>query len=184
MWAPSHQTPAKGQELFGALLSNFPALKERLFQKELSHKAHAIGPFHYRASTLFANTHAALIGDAAGYIDPLTGEGINIGLFQGQLLAHIVGDKLVQKNIVELSDLQDYEQRALHYAKPHALLTYGMLMLQKQPRLFDSSLKFFRRHPQLLSALTAMSMGTPLRTLIKRVDLYSSLFKWHKPMRP
>src|SRR5690606_34686032 len=112
MWAPADTIPAKGQELFFALMKNFPDLMDRLREHKLSHKAHAIGPFHHRASTLFAQ-NAALIGDAAGYIDPLTGEGINIGLFQGHLLAHIVGNKLVNGQTIELSDMRNYEYLAL-----------------------------------------------------------------------
>ncbi|MCA9507122.1 MAG: NAD(P)/FAD-dependent oxidoreductase [Myxococcales bacterium] len=166
MWDRSKKLPAKGKDLFFALIDNFPKLKKQMALYDLSHKAFAIGPFHYRAKNFFSKTHAALIGDAAGYIDPLTGEGINLGLYQGQLLAHIIGDKLRQNKRITQSDLQEYQRGALNYGRAHTWLTYIMLLMQKNNLFFELAMKIFKTYPWLLSSLTAISMGVPISALV------------------
>lgn len=184
MWAPADFSPAKGPELFFSLLQNFPELYKRLAGQNLSHKAHAIGPFHHRVRDFFIDNHAALVGDAAGYIDPLTGEGINLGLFSGRLLAQIIGRKLVDGQRPSLMDLKNYQKKALKHGQAHAILTYSLLKLQGQPRLFEAAVKFFEQHPELLSAITSISMGTPPRLWLKHLDLYQFLPRWHNKAPP
>ena len=64
---------------FDPLLDAFPLLRERLHGAEPTSRLRGAGPFHQRARTQRLG-RALLVGDAAGYLDPLTGEGIALGL--------------------------------------------------------------------------------------------------------
>jgi len=70
---------------FDQLLQGFPQLRDRL-------PAHGVagvlgaGPLRQRASARVAG-RVLLVGDAAGYVDALTGEGLSIGLLTARRLA-------------------------------------------------------------------------------------------------
>jgi len=70
--APPHQ------DKFNQLLSLFPTLKEKL-TCEPSSVLRGSGPFERRTTSPVKN-RILLVGDSAGYLDPLTGEGIRMGL--------------------------------------------------------------------------------------------------------
>lgn len=64
---------------FEALMTRFPLLAERLGDAEPISAARGAGPFRQRAKRV-VDGRVLLVGDAAGYLDPLTGEGVAIGL--------------------------------------------------------------------------------------------------------
>src|SRR5207244_5550921 len=61
-------------------------LRPALRNADLVGPVSAVGPFWYRASTL-AQGGVFLLGDAAGFTDPITGEGVAAGLRQGRAFA-------------------------------------------------------------------------------------------------
>lgn len=65
------------------LLARFPALRERLGDAPAVTPAQGAGPFERRVRRRVAG-RVLLIGDAAGYLDPLTGEGVRLGLDAGR----------------------------------------------------------------------------------------------------
>ncbi len=71
---------------FRRRLEQFPQLRERIAALELQSELLASGPFDRPVSDLVA-PGAALVGDAAGYYDPFTGQGIFQALIGAQLLA-------------------------------------------------------------------------------------------------
>src|SRR6267378_6315038 len=78
------------REFSGRLESRYrevaQSLRPALRNAELVGSVAAVGPFWYRASTV-ANDGVFLIGDAAGFTDPITGEGIAAGLRQARAFA-------------------------------------------------------------------------------------------------
>ena len=60
-------------------------LRPQLQRSSLSGPVSAVGPFRYRATTV-ARHGIFLAGDAAGFVDPITGEGIAAGLRQAEAL--------------------------------------------------------------------------------------------------
>jgi flavin-dependent dehydrogenase len=66
-----------GREPFAERLAAFPALRERL-AGAVAGPVLAAGPLHQRVSRPVAG-RVLLIGDAAGYVDALTGEGLSLG---------------------------------------------------------------------------------------------------------
>jgi flavin-dependent dehydrogenase len=74
-------------------LEQLPALRARLQRLELQDELQAAGPFDRPVRTVVA-PGAALVGDAAGYYDPFTGQGIYQALVGAQLLARAVARAL------------------------------------------------------------------------------------------
>jgi flavin-dependent dehydrogenase len=74
-------TSARGS--FDDHLSRFPALRARLAGTETGEAAGA-GPLRQRATARVAG-RVLLVGDAAGYVDALTGEGIALGVAQARV---------------------------------------------------------------------------------------------------
>lgn len=176
MWSPK-KLSLKGSPPLSKLFSLFPDLSKRLNGAEIKHKPFAIGPFHHRARRRFSSLSAALIGDAAGYVDPLTGEGINYGLHDGIVLGERLAGRIKKGERMRLSDLLAFQLEADIHKLPHTALSYVLLLLQDRPEIFGHVLGQFKRHPQILSALTAISTGTSLRKLYETFSMSSSLLK-------
>ncbi len=68
-----------GREGFDAWLGRFPALLRRLAGAEPAGAVHGAGPLR-QAATRHVVGRVLLVGDAAGYVDALTGEGVAVGL--------------------------------------------------------------------------------------------------------
>ncbi len=81
--------PAPAPELppFERWLAGFPALAARL--RDPATQARGAGPFEQRVRSRVAG-RVLLVGDAAGYLDPLTGEGIRLGLDSAAALVDAV----------------------------------------------------------------------------------------------
>ncbi len=69
----SRRTPLKDS------LSDFPDLGERLAHREVVTSVMGAGPLRQRATSPLSG-RVLLVGDASGYVDALTGEGIALGL--------------------------------------------------------------------------------------------------------
>ena len=72
------------QDLIEEALAANGALRERLSRARVLAPPRALGPLAHRASR-FAVPGAVLVGDAAGFLDPFTGEGIFAALRSAQL---------------------------------------------------------------------------------------------------
>jgi len=68
---------------FDAALAGAPELAARVRDAEVASELRGAGPFRQRTRARVAG-RALLLGDASGYVDALTGEGIRIGLDQAR----------------------------------------------------------------------------------------------------
>ncbi|HEX5807852.1 MAG TPA: NAD(P)/FAD-dependent oxidoreductase, partial [Anaerolineales bacterium] len=84
-----HPTLPGGDRLITTLLDAFPVLVERLRNACVGDAALAVGPLQQNAIGPVADG-VLLIGDAAGYLDALTGEGISLALAQALALEKTV----------------------------------------------------------------------------------------------
>jgi flavin-dependent dehydrogenase len=100
---------------FEDLLGTFPTLAPRLRGLPRS-RVRGAGPLRQRSSARVRG-RCLLVGDAAGYVDALTGEGIAVGVASARAaVAAIVGD-----------DATAYEQAWRRITRRHDLLTHGLL---------------------------------------------------------
>jgi flavin-dependent dehydrogenase len=89
----------KGQldELFDGTLQAFPLALSALRDTGRRGPVRCLGPLAFRSSHS-AKAGALLIGDAAGFYDPFTGEGVGHALYSAKLAAHAIASALADGN--------------------------------------------------------------------------------------
>lgn len=81
--------PVEGDATFEALIERFPALQERLATATGLDVPLGAGPFRQCVRRRFAG-RVALVGDAAGYIDALTGQGLDLSFATATALVDVI----------------------------------------------------------------------------------------------
>jgi flavin-dependent dehydrogenase len=115
-------TSARGT--FDSHLDAFPALKARLQGAEPASAVMGAGPLRQRVRTRTAG-RVLLVGDAAGYVDALTGEGIAVAL---RTSAELV-------DCIRADRPQDYESAWRRVSWECRLLTASLLWARNRPFL-------------------------------------------------
>jgi flavin-dependent dehydrogenase len=125
------------------------AIRPGLRQAELVGSVAAVGPFWYGATTV-ADHGIFLIGDAAGFTDPITAEGIATGLRQ----ARAFGEALAYPN-----PERAYRRAHRQITKdPHRVAAL-FLRLSRTPALVDRAIRSHRHSPQTLTKLLGIGFG-------------------------
>src|SRR5262249_62337935 len=109
-----------------------------------------------------------LVGDAAGFYDPLTGEGVFSALRGAELVAEIAGTALARGDVSRAA-LAGYERarRAAFTAKRR--FTEILQLLVRRRRFGNLAAHFFADRPELLDlALGALDDFVPPRALLTR----------------
>ena len=106
---------------FPELLAEHPLLAERLAGEPWT-RARGAGPLRQRTTRRVAG-RVLLVGDAAGYVDALTGEGIALGLAQARAAVAAV----------RANRPHDYEQAWRRLGRRHDLLTKTLLGSSRVP---------------------------------------------------
>ncbi|KGI66918.1 NAD(P)/FAD-dependent oxidoreductase [Mycolicibacterium rufum] len=109
------------QGRFDEHLAAFPALRDRLagFPQEPDRAA---GPLRQRVSRRVAG-RVLLVGDAAGYVDALTGEGLGLSFAAARTLV----------DCVAADRPADYERRWRRTTRRYRLMTAGVLRASRSP---------------------------------------------------
>jgi flavin-dependent dehydrogenase len=116
----------------------------------------ASGPFDLPTRAVYA-PGAALVGDAAGYFDPFTGQGIYQAMAGAELLVDAVADALAREHAVPSAALAAY-------AAAHRRLTAGPRRVQRlidavlaRPRTARRALLRLGARPRVAHALLAVT---------------------------
>lgn len=154
-----HSALPGGDRLIPALLNTFPVLVERLRNACVSDGALAVGPLQRNAVRPVADG-VLLIGDAAGYLDALTGEGISLALAQAIALEDtVVPIMLTQKEMPSRYNLSAYEEAYRAIVRPYYQMTHFVLWLSKHPILSEQVIRLLGRQPALFQSLLSANMG-------------------------
>jgi flavin-dependent dehydrogenase len=133
---------------FARALSDLPQLRERLVGAELSSRERgAISAM--LALSRVSRGNVALIGDASGGVDAITGEGLRLAFRQAQALA----------NAMELNDLALYERAHRRLARRPMWMGKMMLQLGRSFWLQKRALRTMQRHPNLFERSLAIHVG-------------------------
>lgn len=138
-------------------LDEFPELRERLAGAQTASELRGHGPLWQRARRVQA-PGVVLVGDAAGYLDACTGEGLSLGFAQAQAVGEL-WRRHQHSSEGELVELCGYEKRYRAITAHYRFVTGAMLLLNHLPwarRLLFSSLQ---RHPQVLQTLLSANQG-------------------------
>lgn len=138
---------AKGDpgSYFYRMLERFPGVAGRVRRDRERREVLVTGPFAVRATQVTA-PGALLLGDAAEFFDPFTGEGILTALRGAEFAAESVGRELARSGRVTDRALADYRGlRARAFGGQRAverLIGWGMFL----PGLFDRAVARLARH--------------------------------------
>nr|WP_329956417.1 NAD(P)/FAD-dependent oxidoreductase [Catenulispora pinistramenti] len=111
---------------FDERLAAFPALRERLAGAEGAGPVRGAGPLRQAVRRRVApGGRVLLVGDASGYVDALTGEGISVGLAQARALAVCLA----------AGRPAEYERRWHRVSRRSNLLTAALLAARRNPVL-------------------------------------------------
>ncbi len=114
--------PHGGDDGFAAMLERFPGLAQHLASATPTSSARGAGPFEQR-SLRVVDGRVLLVGDAAGYLDPITGEGLRLGF----LAAIAAVDAIVS------GDTARYEAQWQALMRRYWWMTAALLALRRSP---------------------------------------------------
>jgi flavin-dependent dehydrogenase len=155
-WAPgaeAYVTPVGGDLVgvavlggargdFESRLAAFPALRERLADAAPASDVRGAGPLRQDVRCRAAG-NVLLVGDASGYLDALTGEGIGVALAQAEVLAACVA----------AGRAGDYERAWRQVSRRSRVLTSGLLWARHQALLAPRIVPAAQRLPRLFTSI-------------------------------
>ena len=142
-------TRDRGQRVEQAL-SGFPQLQRRLAGAAFSSTERGAITASRRLKRVYRD-HTALIGDASGSVDAITGEGLSLSFRQAIALA----DALAHNN------LEAYQTEHRQLARKPQLMADFMLLLDRSPWLRRRALHAMQWKPSIFCSLLALHVGTP-----------------------
>jgi flavin-dependent dehydrogenase len=150
------EAKGRAEAFFLQALDAFPAVARRVAGGALARKVLATGPFAAWSGRIVADG-AALVGDAADFLDPFTGEGIYSALRGAELLAHAAAAALSELGPVSASRLAVYQQaRRRAFGGKWAIeriIGYAMLC----PPLFDRAVARIGRRRGMADTLIGVT---------------------------
>jgi flavin-dependent dehydrogenase len=141
-----HQLAA-GPQLFLKLIEHFPELREKIDLNLLANDFKAYGPFgstHHQ----FNFKNISFLGDAFGFFDGITGEGLSMGMSVSQKVVtdFIPGKKLKWKTQlmikIEYGKYIALTQIALFFSRHQTLRKMVFKFLRQRPLLFNQLLRW------------------------------------------
>ena len=136
------------REGFDRHLAKFPALEARLRGAATASRDRGCGPFLQRAAGVARGT-LALVGDAAGYVDALTGEGLGIAFREALALAAALA----------AGDLSRYASAHRRIVSAPDRLTRATLLLTRHRELRSRVIRALARDPRLFARLLQAQNG-------------------------
>jgi menaquinone-9 beta-reductase len=158
------------EEFFLEALTDFPGVSRRVGKGRLVRRVLATGPFAARSGRVTARG-AALVGDAADFFDPFTGEGIYSALRGAELLAETASVALARPGRVTADALAPYRRarRRVFCGKwaIERLIGYGMQF----PDLFDRAVERLARRGLAHTLVGVTADFVPARAVLNPVFL-------------
>ena len=145
-----------GRPTVESLLGRFPFLRQRLGGAEHDSEPRGAGPFLQRAKA-WATERLALLGDAGGYVDAITGEGLSVALVCAEALATCLPE--VVRRGGEVRAFAPYEAVARREFRTYAWTARAVLGLARRPVLRRTVVDTLARRPRAFEWLLARTVG-------------------------
>lgn len=142
------------ETFFDAAIRSYPGLRERVESSRRITPVRGVGPLARRVRRV-SGAGFLLTGDAAGFFDPFTGEGIYDALLGGELAAATVAEAL-ERGDTSAASLTAYDMRrkaAFANKRRAAWIVQGFVRF---PRLMDYAVERIAERPQVASTLTGV----------------------------
>ena len=148
--APRDANPGR---LFSHIAESLPGLSDRLRSARPTAPVRRLGPLAYRATRLAA-PGALLVGDAAGFLDPFTGEGIYAALRTAELAAQCVLASR-RSGTVPGADPQTYADAWSREFTGKWRLATWLQQAVRRPRIAEHLVGYLSPRPALTARLMA-----------------------------
>lgn len=164
-WAPgceAYVTPVGDEEVgvaflwstrlggFEDFLARVPALGARLAGARPTSEDRGSGPFEQRVRGVVAG-RVALVGDAAGYVDAITGEGLGIAFLEAEALAEALA----------AGDLERYVRARRRIRRRPERLARLLLAIDASPPLRRNLVPFLATWPRAFARILALLADPP-----------------------
>ncbi len=130
-------------------LPEFPQLNDRLRGTQAASTERGSASASLQLKRVWGR-NVALIGDASGTVDAITGEGLGLAFSQAAVLAACLRS----------GDLAHYQAAHRRLCRRPLLMARLMLTLDGRPRFQRRTLQTFRKHPEVFRRLLALHVGT------------------------
>ena len=142
---------------FDAFLKNQPHLWAVIRGGQRTSDVLACGPFDVWPRSRVSD-RVILVGDAGGYLDPVTGEGISLAL-QGAYWAAEIVDAALGRDDLSVAHLRPYHTRLECTYKYSKLLTRALLEIVRHEQLAAFLVRRLACCPELYTDLLAVNCG-------------------------
>lgn len=145
------KTATDKEASFETLLARFPRLAERLAGAAFDSTARGAGPLLREVDAPPVAARRILLGDAAGYVDAITGEGLTLGLRTAAVLAECLPAAVHTGGAA--SALAPYVRAHRREFRSYAALTRSLLWIAERPWVRRAVIRTLARAPWALTQL-------------------------------
>jgi flavin-dependent dehydrogenase len=139
-----------GRVRFDDGLARFPALVQRLAGAPVASTDRGAGPLEQRCKRVVGE-NLALVGDASGYLDAITGEGLALAFHQAFALVAAL----------TANDLSEYARSHRRVRRYPIAITRLLLLVERRPWLRRRVMRSLAGDPTLMSRFLALKMRDP-----------------------
>ena len=164
-----HAARARGRaaDFFRDTLREFPAVADRVLAGEIIRPVLVTGPFAAWSGRVVV-PGGLLVGDAADFFDPVTGDGILSALRGAELVAETMGPALGQPGPVPGEALRSYRRRRREVFAGKWIMERVTRWLMHSPWFFNRTVARLGRHEDMAHAAIGVAGGfVPVRDLLK-----------------
>lgn len=140
----------RGPASISHFLERFPAIAERVRGAPMDSLHRGLGPL-VRSSRCRVADRLALVGDAAGFVDGITGEGLTIAFRCAAVLGELLPRAL--RRDASRAALMPYELFFRREYRRYELLTHGLLAISGRPELRRLALRGLARWPRAFESI-------------------------------
>jgi menaquinone-9 beta-reductase len=152
----------RGEQVTAAFLNRFRELKRRLQGVPPCSPVLAAGPLE-QPTTGVISQGVLLIGDASGYLDALTGEGISLALASAlnleETVVPIFYNRTRRGKLIQENELNDYARAHRKIIRPYMLTTRLALYLSRKPIALKIAVRALANRPELFQHFLSANMG-------------------------
>jgi flavin-dependent dehydrogenase len=162
-------TAARGRpaEFFFECLAEFPGVAERMRAGRVVRPVMATGPFAARSRRVVTRS-SLLVGDAADFYDPVTGDGIYSALRGAELVAESMIPALGHPGPIDMQALRRYQRLRRRTFAGKWLMERLTRCLMHFPQIFDRTISRLGRYDDMAHTAIGVAGGfVPIRELLK-----------------
>jgi flavin-dependent dehydrogenase len=143
------------QAFLWEFMRTLPHLAPRLSRACVVRPVMATGPLSFRATALSVDG-ALLVGDAGGFFDPFTGQGVHRALVSAAIAAHVAGGALRDGDL-SCARLQEYDRRRRARFRANHAVEWLVQQFIGRPPLFARAAHRLAASPAMADTLVGVT---------------------------